>query len=172
MTARNAKEQARGGAKATVKANANARGRVTLQSATVMEKKAVKARQRSTRQDARPKTANGALSGTRRLASTGCSAPPTSSLTVEVWGNHHSRKWLLLEACQPKQGWQEVSALSLDVIDVATGNKKSVAVDPALIEAVVGIQTGVLKKVQDNPSMDLEALRAALNTFTDYEEQP
>ena len=59
------------------------------------------------------------------------------------------------------------------MIDVATGSTctKFVVVDPALIEAVVGIQIGALKKVQERPSMDLAALQAALNTFTDYGEQ-
>ena len=71
----------------------------------------------------------------------------------------------------PNKADKKVSALSLDVIDVATCNTKSVAVDPAFIEAVVGIQTGALKKVQEKPSMDLAALQATLNTFTDYGEQ-
>ena len=54
---------------------------------------------------------------------------------------------------------------------MATGNKKSVAVDPAFVEPMVGIHTGALKKVQEKPCMDLAALQATLTTLTDYGDQ-
>ena len=71
----------------------------------------------------------------------------------------------------PSKGGKRIKALSLDVVDVATGNKKSVAVDPAFVEAMVGIQSGALKRVQETTPMDLAALKAALNTLTDYGDQ-
>ena len=57
------------------------------------------------------------------------------------------------------------------MVDVATGSKKLVAVDPAFVEAMVGIQSGTLKKVQEKSPMDLTALQATLNTLTDYGDQ-
>ena len=69
----------------------------------------------------------------------------------------------------PGKGDKKIKALSLDVMDVATGSKKSVAVDPAFVEAMVGIQAGTMKKVQETSPMDLAALQATLNTLTDYQ---
>ena len=57
------------------------------------------------------------------------------------------------------------------MVDVATGTNKSVAVDPAFVEAMVGIQSGTMKKVQETSPMDLAALQATLNTLTDYGDQ-
>ena len=57
------------------------------------------------------------------------------------------------------------------MVDVATGSTMSVAVDPAFVEAMVGIQSGALKKVQEETPMDLAALQATLNTLTDYGDQ-
>ena len=57
------------------------------------------------------------------------------------------------------------------MVDVATGSTMSVAVDPAFVEAMVGIQAGTLKKVQEKSPMDLAALQATLNTLTDYGDQ-
>ena len=69
----------------------------------------------------------------------------------------------------PGKGDKKIKALSLNVMDVATGSKKSVAVDPAFVEAMVGIQAGTMKKVQETSPMDLAALQATLNTLTDYQ---
>ena len=95
---------------------------------------------------------------------------PTSSST-------NSEETITLESgytwrpANPNKDGKKISALSLDVMDVTTGSKKSVAVDPAFVEAMVGIQSGTLKKVQEKPSIDLAALQATLNTLTDYGEQ-
>ena len=71
----------------------------------------------------------------------------------------------------PTKAIKTTTALSLDVVDVATRSTQSVAVDPAFVEAMVGIQSRALKKVQEKPSMDLAPLQATLNTLTDYSGQ-
>ena len=89
---------------------------------------------------------------------------------------HKSGETITLESCytwrpaNPTRDGKKITALSLDVVDVATCTK-SVAVDPAFVQAMVGIQSGTLKKVQEKPSMDLVALQAILNILTDYGEQ-
>ena len=64
---------------------------------------------------------------------------------------------------------KKIKALSLDVVDVATGSKKSVAVDPAFVEAMIGIQAGTVKKAKENAPMSLDALQASLDNLTDYQ---
>ena len=93
------------------------------------------------------------------------------------FNKHKSGETITLESgynwrpASPSKSGKKIKALSLDVVDVATGNKKSVAVDPAFVEAMVGIQSGTLKKVQEMAPMNLAALQATLDTLTDYGDQ-
>ena len=91
------------------------------------------------------------------------------------FGKHKSGESITLETgytwrpVSPGKGDKKIKALSLDVVDVATGSKKSVAVDPAFVEAMIGIQAGTVKKVQEKSPMSLDALQATLDTLTDYQ---